>query len=355
LTIECDVLVVGAGPAGVSAAFFLKHLDRHNRLEVKLIERLNEKKYYLFHDMCGEGVSEDLYTDISPIKPNYIDEKIRLLKEYWPGNIEVKTPLKGYIIDRPKFFQNIIKNFLDFGGKFEHSSVMDFVVADDNVKVKLNDGNFIKTKYLIAADGSNSIFRKKMGIPGRIKTLIQYIVDVEPDHGTLIFQYDEKWEGDYKWIFPHGNNTKIGFPNVINKDKIKEIILKKQSRQVGFGGIKDYVHRNILLVGDAACQNNPITKGGIRPAMKAGKMAAQAVINDDPLEYDRQWKKSNFASPIFNIAFDRLKNMNNKELAKHMEPFKNGVNVLSNIKSLIFYRKYLDLYRAYNLSNRVGW
>jgi flavin-dependent dehydrogenase len=57
---------------------------------------------------------------------------------------------------------------------------------------------------------------------------------------------------------------------------------------VGFGGVRNNVHRNILLVGDAACYSNPLTKGGIRPGMISGKMAAEAVINDNPLEYSEK-------------------------------------------------------------------
>jgi flavin-dependent dehydrogenase len=182
-------------------------------------------------------------------------------------------------------------------------------------------------------------------------------VDEEPEHDTLIFEYDEKWKGDYKWVFPHGENTKVGFPFVDHRDreKIEGKILSKQTRIVGFGGIENNVHGNILLVGDAACHSNPITKGGIRPGMVSGKMAAEAVINDNPLEYDEKWKKSDFSSPIFMQAFNRLKEMDNRELARHIKPFRKGFSFFSTIKSLLFYREYLEIYKAYDLSNRVGW
>jgi len=354
---KCDVLVMGAGPAGSSAAFFSKFLDEDDKREVCLIERLDDQKYLRYHDMCGEGVSEDLFKDISPIKSSCITEKIRKVREYWPDDIEIETKTKGYILDRPRFLNGIIAQYVKLGGKYIQNSFVDFAVKEREIKVKLRDGEFMKTKYLIAADGANSLIRKKLGIEGMVKPLMQYVVDEESEHDTLIFGYEEKWKGDYKWIFPHGETTKVGFPFLKRRDRerIEGNILTKQTRMVGFGSVRNNVHGNILLVGDAACHNNPITMGGIRPGMVSGKMAAEAIINDNPLEYDKKWKKSDFASPLFLQAFNRLKEMDNRELARHMKPFRKGVNVFSTIKSLLFYRKYLELYKAYDLSDKVGW
>jgi digeranylgeranylglycerophospholipid reductase len=354
---KCDVLVAGAGPAGSSAAFFSKFLDEDDKRKVVLLERLDNQKHAHYHDMCGEGVSEDLFNDISPIKPSCIIEKIKKVREYWPGDIEIETAMNGYIIDRPPFLKGIIDQYVELGGKYIQNSLVDFVEKEQEIKVKTKNGEFIKTKYLIAADGANSLIRKKLGIEGRVKPLIQYVADTEPEHDTLIFEYDEKWKGDYKWVFPHGETTKIGFPFLKHNDqeKIEHTILTKQARMVGFGGVGNNVHGNILLVGDAACQSNSLTKGGIRPGMVAGKMAAEAVAKDNPVAYNEKWNQTDFASPLYLQAFERLKEMDNHELAKHMKPFRTGFNVFSTIKSLLFYQKYLEIYEAYDLSNKVGW
>lgn len=161
--------------------------------------------------------------------------------------------------------------------------------------------------------------------------------------------------GDYKWIFPHGDKTKIGSPYVKDIGKMEGKILAKQTRMISFGGIKDYVLGNILFVGDAACQTNPITTGGIRSGMVAGKMAAEAIIHNDSGEYDKMWKNSDYGSPLFLNAFDKLKNMDNKELAKHVRPFLGGMDISTVLKLALFYRKYSDMYNAYKLSDKVGW
>lgn len=355
------ILVVGAGPAGVVCSYFLKNYDIENRFEVELIDRLDKKKYDIYHDCCGESISRSIFDEIKPLKPKGVTGKIKKIIEHWPGNIDIETKMDGLQIDRSKFFLSIINEFEKKEGKFTNKSLKDFNQKNNKIKVKFNN-EIITYDYVFAADGANSQMRKKLGIFGRIKNYIQYIVDKETDPEILEFFYDEKYEGDYQWIFPHEGKTKIGFPLISGKTFLpKEKILKKQARAIGYGGVDKYVKGNILLIGDAACQTNPITKGGIRPGMVAGKMAADAVINNDPKKYEIEWKKTDYASDLFLKSFEQIKKMDNESLKRHMEPFCN-VNLDStfqryklNMKLLFKYSKYLDIYKSYDLSNKVGW
>jgi flavin-dependent dehydrogenase len=349
---ECDVLVVGAGPAGVSAAYFSKYFAKDSR--VCLVERLKKTDYYKYQRMCGQGVSAELIKDISPIKINGIINEISAIREIYPDGTIIETKLEGYIIDRPVFFESIINEYKKLGGEFIVGAVCDFEQHEEKIKVKLSNGNIIRCKYLIAADGASSIFRKRLISGGEIKLILQYLIDKNPEN-VLVFEYDELYEGDYKWIFPCGRYTTIGFPFIKNKQfMVNGKVLEKHARNIAFGILERYVFGNVLLVGDAACQCNPLSKGGIRPGMVAGRMAAEAVAKNVPEEYNKRWKMSDFGSPIFMHAFERLKAMKNSELAKHIEPFKNS-DLFSEIKALLFYREYLDLYKAYQLLIRVGW
>lgn len=355
------ILVVGAGPAGVVCSYFIKKFDIENKFEVELIDRLNKKKYDIYHDCCGEVISRSIINEIKPLKPKGLNGKINKIIEHWPGYIDIETKMDGLLIDRSKFFLSIIDKFEKIDGKFHNKSLIDFNQKNNKIKVKFKNG-IITYDYVVAADGANSQMRKKLGIFGRKKNFIQYIVDKETNPEILEFFYDEKYEGDYKWIFPHEGKTKIGFPLISGKTFLpKEKILKKQARAIGYGGVDKYVKGNILLIGDAACQTNPITKGGIRPGMIAGKMAADAIINSNIEKYEIEWKKTDFSLDLFLKSFEKIKKMDNESLRKHIEPFCN-VNLDSkfqryklNFKLLVKYSKYLDIYESYNLSNKVGW
>jgi len=198
-----------------------------------------------------------------------------------------------------------------------------------------------------------------MGFDGiRTITGMQYIIDEECEHDVLDFFYDKKYTGGYKWIFPNGNTIKVGFSQIENKKiGIGGKILEKQARLIGFGGIKNRVKNNILLIGDAAGQTNAMSLGGIRPGMYAGRLAAEAIVKyNNPQKYDNEWKKSKFNSGIINDAYDELNKMSNKEIIGHMNALKG--NIVSSFFKIMFlkkYRKYWNIYKAYNLEKKVGW
>ncbi|RLI91891.1 MAG: hypothetical protein DRO95_03440 [Candidatus Altiarchaeales archaeon] len=350
-----NVLIVGAGPAGVSAAYFIKHYDEDDQIKVDLVDRLDERRYVQYHEMCGEAVSKYLFDDLSPLRPIGIVEKIKLIKEFWPGDIKIETEARGYIIDRPRFLRYIIKESEKKGCNFRNREVLSVTQNSKKVRVKFRDSSE-DYDYVVAADGANSIVRSLMGVVGNTRTYIQYIIDERPERGTLIFYYDEKYSGDYKWVFPYGDKTKVGYPIINDKlFKADGKILKTQSRTIAYGGINKYVYGRILLIGDAACQTNALTKGGIRPGMVAGKLAAKSIVNRNPSQYEQEWLKTDFSSKIFMSGFNKLKKMSNEDLKKHIKPVVDNISAFTQLKCILFYRKYKSLYKAYELSERFGW
>lgn len=200
--------------------------------------------------------------------------------------------------------------------------------------------------------------RKKLNFGDIRKVLYQqFIVDCNTEHKALKFFYDKKYNGDYKYIFPNGNTSRVGFPFNSEKIESKYKIIKKQSRFIGYGGIKRIVKGNIILIGDAAGQTNILSKDGIRTGMYAGKIASKSIVKQkDARYYENIWKKAIFNDKITLDAFNKLKNMSNEELFDLYASL--GGNALSSIFKILFskkFRQYKDIYKAYQICDKYGW
>ncbi|MBI4417969.1 MAG: NAD(P)/FAD-dependent oxidoreductase, partial [Ignavibacteriales bacterium] len=140
---------------------------------------------------------------------------------------------------------------------------------------------------------------------------------VEVEEDTLDFYFgDEVSPGGYLWIFPKGRNTaNVGLGVSVESAKKKSAIrylqefLERRFPNAAVlthiaGGVpcaktcNAIVKNNVLLVGDAAHQVNPVSGGGIISGMIggmiAGEVAAEAIRTNDfahLMEYERRWHK----------------------------------------------------------------
>jgi digeranylgeranylglycerophospholipid reductase len=361
LKTDYDIVIVGAGPAGTSAAYFSKLIDENYSKNILLLESLTTKKFIRYHHMCGEVVSKYIEKDMQKIDiSNFIVNKIDRFIEFWGNKVKIQNHLAGYVIDRPMFLLNLIDKFKKMNGKFLTDKLTYFKEKEKKIELKLENNGIIKTKYLIIATGPKKPQGNVSNINGEVfcSLLYQILVENYPLKKNCVeFYYDEKYKENYKWIFPCGELVKIGVPfeNKSELEKYNEYkIIRKDVKPVCCGILEYYNHNNILLVGDAAFQNNPLTKGGIRNAINAGRMAAESLIRyDDPSKYDFIWKNSKFFNHPYLIASKKLRNMKNEELIYHSKPLKYYPFSLPLL--LTKYRAYLPLYKTYISSGKFGW
>lgn len=349
-----DAIVVGAGPGGCVAAFFLEHYSAGN-LKVLLLERLDEMKHPRYHRMCGEGISRRAFRDLRPLRPMAVTIEINRAIEHWPGEIAFEIKADGFIIDRAELLRTLMSKFKALGGEVQHETVTSVLGRGRGFEVNCLSGRSFECANLIGADGAHSVVRRDcFGTQPKYSVVAdQYILDRGTLPSALQFSFDERYNGAYRWEFPAGNRTRIGFPK--GSDPKPEGPLESHRRAIVFGGVGEIVKGHAGLVGDAAAQTNPLTFGGIRTAMVAGKLAAEAVASGDLEMYQRRWMSSGFCSPYYMEAQLQLRSMDNQELRRTVEGMGERVTTLGTVGAYLRKKEYRTLYWAYMLAELYGW
>lgn len=348
-----DLVVVGSGPAGCSAA--IHALNERPDWSIALVDRLGPEQHRRYHRMCGEGISHAGLKELDFDPKAFIVTEIDKAVEHWPGDIDVVTKLHGSIIDRPALLGAIREDFERRGGTLVHGSVEDAVQDGPTLQAIMDGGDVLETKWLIACDGASSKIRRRFfdNEPQEVVWADQYILPGKIDEHTIEFFYDERYAGGYMWKFPDGSGHRMGFPK--GTYPAPSGALEVHRRAIPLGEAPNLVRGNVALAGDAAGQVNPVTFGGIRLAFAAGRMASDGALKGDMGIYEKRWKSSHYADPIFWKVFQVMRRMNNEELKDAMWPYRNGYTALNHASALIGNRRHRDLYRAFSLTIKYGW
>ena len=302
---ECDIVVVGAGPAGSIAAYTAApHCD------VIVVEK---RAHIGVPKQCAEGTSETALKKLNiPINPQWVARKIEFGRLISPSRIKVDLKDKrmeklkfGYILDRKKFDKGLAEMAARAGADMHLRTVYKGMVKKDGyvlVKVRqFNEDITIKAKVVIAADGLVSAVAKDFGIDSTMKlrhleSCCQYeMTGVEREDCIELYFGNNIAPKGYAWVFPKHDDTanvgigilptKVTYPAKYYLDKfVAWLGLEGKVVEVNAGGVpvsgplkKTYAD-NLLIVGDAAHMANPVSGGGINTAILSGKYAGDTAV-----------------------------------------------------------------------------
>jgi len=294
---KTDVVVVGAGPAGLTAAraisrrgFNVAILERERRLGVK---------------PCGEAVSKKTI-DAAAVAPSkdFIVQEITCASVYAPNErkISIEDELgAGYIMNKTLFLQHLAEKAAEAGVTFYmNQAVVDVTRGDDMVNVKTKGGDW-QTSLLLGADGFSSVVSRKLVFEkAGARTLIpclQYVMvncNLDDTHATAFYMGNNVAPLGYVWVFPMGQkkaNVGIGVQGSPAKPYLDQFIkehpsLFSKAEIIGVeaapvtisGVLERIVDDNVMLVGEAAGQVIPFTGGGIHSSIAAGTMAGETAV-----------------------------------------------------------------------------
>ena len=309
-----DIIVVGGGPGGSMAAKYAAE----NGADVCLLEKTRDIGYPV---RCGEAVGHAGVTQFVEMQDSWIAEKINSCTLVSPNGVKLDVPFAnetGYILNRRIFDYDLSRIASKAGAQiFTKAHVTGLVYEDDKISgVNVNhlgEKKIIKAKLIIGADGVDSRIGRWAGLKTTTKlrdmeSCMQYSVsniNVRRNNMTM-FVGKNYAPGGYLWIFPKGDNFAnigLGISGVYSKEKsAKKYLDEFMDREFPdasihtsmCGGcpvaypIRKPVSDNIIIVGDAAHHINPVTGGGITPAMKSGMLgglvAADAIKKNDVSE-----------------------------------------------------------------------
>lgn len=280
-----DVIIIGAGPAGLKCAETLGN----SKLKVLLLEK-NSK---IGPKTCG-GLMTTI--GIKYLKGDIEEEKFNSVfmnSVSTKNKIDVKKfPL--YTISREKLGQFQFKKV---------KKIQNITIRENSLvkKIKKNyvvvDNKKIKFNYLVGADGSSSIVRKYLGIKTeKLAVAFHYIIPTNKYKNIELFFNSRLFSAWYAWIIPHNNYVSIGAgcdPKIFSLKKLidnfnKWLILN----QINVSNAKYEAHplnydyqgiefRNFFLIGDAAGLIYSFTGEGIHPAMVSGEEVGKKIINSN--------------------------------------------------------------------------
>ncbi len=326
-----DVIVVGAGTGGCSTAKTVADAG----LDVCLIDRKKEEE--IGEKVCGDAIGKHHFDDLGLDYPTGEELERRMIgiRIYSPDReniFDIKDErLYGFIVNRRLFGQRLLKNAISAGATlFGSTHALEPIIEDHFVtgisakNLKTEEKLKLFGQVVVDASGYSAVLRKKLppeiGVEASIN--LEDVVVVYREIRALKEQVGEpnfceiylsqEWApGGYSWFFAEsGNKVNVGlgvamtnnFPNP--KDQFYQNFLSMPlfdgSLVINAGTWYDPTRRpldcmtgnGIVIVGDAACQVNPIHGGGMGPSMRGGVCAGETIvetIQKDDVSRDGLW------------------------------------------------------------------
>ena len=413
-----DVIVIGGGPAGLSAA----RTAAEGGLRTLLVEEHSEIGLPL---ACGEGISREKYLELNNMPKeqpmflgdpkvvgskneigSFIERELKLQRFFMADGGIFLSHLDTFVISRPRFDKTMAHLAHEAGAEIALSTGMrELKFTDDHVEVTCYQHETKKTvKYytniVIGGDGPSARSIKLAGLQGPKKYVQGVQYNVEGVHSdALDFYFDhELTPMGYGWIFPKKHDTNIGIVVDFRKKprQVMDLFFKKVQKSIpslkgkkikeSIAGIipasgpveKSYTNR-YLACGDCAGFANSIFYGGIAIAIHTGQLAGETAVEAHEAgdfsetflkRYQDKWKVMPYADPAVykghEILYYHITNEELRMIGKLLdgfdittvskwEMFKMLMKVLTHPRSIKTARKFYEIGEGLKISRDWGF
>ena len=313
-----DVIVIGAGVAGASAAYELANRGK----DVLVLEKEKIPRY----KTCGGGVVHRAIEKLPFSTDEIVERSFYEIDVYdHKSDLHFKVSRDKPVISmmmRADLDNLIIAEATKKGARVNDGvKVINVIINNDDVEVITGTTSF-KSNFVIAADGASGVCAK---ICGTYKKFFRvpaiecevYLPDDEFEYNKNSTRFDFGFiPHGYAWVFPKKNHLSIGIasmkkPKVNINEYLKRYFemlgleevtnIEKHGHQIPVNPFRlKTVFKRILLTGDIIGLADPITTEGISYAIESGQLAAKAIIegSNNITKVKRIYLKS--LKPLFN-------------------------------------------------------
>ncbi len=334
-TLQFDVLIIGAGPAGSFAA---ELLAKHN-LRVALFDGRPEGE----PKACGGGVTAKALK-AWPQLLNAVGRTINDLDLYSPSSKRIHLELdEPFAVYSRVAFDSYLRDRARSAGAHVISaklSVRKATRIDSGWRLKTDNGSDLTGTYLVAADGANSGFAKKLAGPlpaSDMEVAFGYRAPLPATNvAPTAVAFLPGWVG-YAWAFPRPDHVSFGIATTqanFQHEPLDQLLWQFmlgyyeqcEGRKVKFWqgesdtpartrieehlraaaeryaaripglSAKTWDSRRVCgddwaLLGDAAGFADPVTGEGIYYALRSAELFAHAYLSGAPLSYEQSWRE----------------------------------------------------------------
>jgi len=325
-----DVSIVGAGPAGASAA----KETASSGLKTIIIDRRNKVGLPV---QCGELIptpaeAQRLFPRSKrmpkavDVPREFITNRTHSIRLISPNGRFYEFPFEANIVDRSRYDQYLVESAKEAGADILLSSIVTDRSNTNELTIRSKDfQQTVNAKVVIGADGSKSTIARTLGPQfihpeSDLSPSLQYVISDTNVDTTVVEMYfgNSIAPGGYAWVIPKGDdiaNVGFGMRRSIGNDTtplreyIERFVFKilsqkmkhaKILRRIGAiipvgGPLETTWSDNVLLVGDAAGHVMASNGGGIPTALCGGQIAGETAVknitNKTSLAfYEKEWR-----------------------------------------------------------------
>jgi geranylgeranyl reductase family protein len=313
-----DIVVVGAGPAGVSFAKFAAKKG----FDVAVLDLLDFSR--LWSKPCGDAVDKEIFekVDIASPSGDEVKQKVKGLDIYAPDySFSVRLDGPGYMINRTAMGQRVMRKAVNYGAEFFERTAFKKVILENGKVcgvVAKKDGKVLefRSNLVVECTGDAAVVKSQLPREWPVAERTRYkmlclrgkvmVKEVENPEYLRIYTNRKLAPKSYWWFFPEGpNHANVGlgvlpedrgvlmmnYKKILSKFPVSKVLEESGAYVPAQRPARSLVGPGVLVLGDAAPTVNPMSGGGLSSTFLAAQVAASKLdkVAEGGWSYEAAW------------------------------------------------------------------